>query len=75
MRGLNVVGIRRAGFKNNDLQDLKHLYRQILATRGNPVELANKIREAGEYGHSRAGQIFLKFFEEESERGCLRALA
>lgn len=73
IKGLNVIGLRRAGFTNEDLQDLKNLYRLILATRGNVVELATQVKEAGEYGHSRAGQIFLQFFEEESLRGCLRA--
>jgi UDP-N-acetylglucosamine acyltransferase len=73
VKGLNVIGIRRAGFTNEDLQDLKNLYRLILATRGNVNELAEQVKKAGEYGHSRAGQIFLKFFEEKSLRGYLRA--
>lgn len=73
VKGLNVIGIRRAGFTNEDLQDLKNLYRLIMTTRGNAVELATAVRKAGEYGHSRAGQLFLNFFEEESLRGYLRA--
>lgn len=73
VKGLNIVGIRRAGFVNADLQDLKNLYRLIMATRGNAADLARKVKEAGEHGHSRAGQIFLRFFEEESLRGYLRA--
>ncbi len=72
IKGLNLVGIRRAGFGQDDLQDLKKLYHLVLATRGNVVELAAQVRQANEYGHSRAGQIFLRFFEEESLRGCLR---
>lgn len=73
VKGLNIIGIRRAGFTNEDLQDLKNLYRLIMSTRGNAAELAKEVRQAGEYGHSRAGQIFLKFFEEDSLRGYLRA--
>ena len=73
LRGLNVVGIRRAGFNNKDLQDLKQLYRLIMSTRGNAAELAAEVRQQNEYGHSRAGQIFLKFFEQKSDRGYLRA--
>ncbi len=72
IKGLNIVGIRRAGYTNEDLQDLKKLYHLILATRGNPLVLAEQVRKNGEYGHSRAGQIFLKFFEKESLRGCIR---
>jgi len=71
--GLNIIGIKRAGFTQTDLQDLKALYRLILATRGNATELAAKIRAEGEYGNTRAGNIFLSFFEEESQRGYLRA--
>ncbi len=74
LHGLNVVGLRRAGFTNEDLQDLKHLYRLILATPGNPVDLAAKIRDSKAHGQTSAGQLFLKFFEEESKRGFLRAL-
>ena len=73
IHGLNIVGLRRAGYTNEDLRDLKNLYRRLLATPGNPVELAKAVRDEGEYGSSRAGQIFLKFFEEESLRGYLRA--
>lgn len=73
VKGLNIVGIRRAGYNNEDLQDLKQLYRRIMTTRGNAAELAAHVRSEGKLGHTRAGQLFLKFFEEESERGYLRA--
>lgn len=72
IKGLNIIGLRRAGYSSSDVQDLKKLYHLILAARGNPVELAEQVRKEGEYGHSRAGQIFLKFFEEESLRGFVR---
>jgi UDP-N-acetylglucosamine acyltransferase len=72
IKGLNIIGLRRAGYTSSDVQDLKKLYHLILATRGNPVELAAQVRKDGEYGHSRAGQIFLRFFEEESLRGYTR---
>lgn len=72
LHGLNIVGLRRANYTTEDTRDLKNLYRQILATPGNPVEHAKAIREHGEHGLSRAGQVFLKFFEEESLRGYLR---
>lgn len=73
VKGLNIVGIRRAGYGNEDLQDLKQLYRLIMATRGNAAELAAEVREKQLAGHTRAGQLFLQFFEEESQRGYLRA--
>lgn len=73
VHGFNVVGLRRANYTGEDLRDLKNLYRRIMATRGNAADLARAVREEGEHGHSRAGQLFLKFFEEESLRGYLRA--
>lgn len=72
IHGLNSVGLRRANYTNEDLRDLKNLYRRILATPGNPTELAKAVREEGKHGFSPAGQVFLKFFEEESLRGYLR---
>lgn len=73
LKGLNVIGLRRAGFGASDVKDLKALYQRIIATRGNPLALVKAVREEGELGHSAAGQIFLAFFEEKSERGYLRA--
>lgn len=72
IHGLNIVGLRRANYTNEDLRDLKNLYRRILATPGNPAELAKTVREEGVHGLTQAGQVFLKFFEEESSRGYLR---
>lgn len=73
VKGLNIIGIRRAGYHNEDLQDLKRLYRRIMTTRGNAQALAAEVRAEGKLGHTRAGQLFLSFFEEESKRGYLRA--
>ncbi|PHQ78585.1 MAG: acyl-[acyl-carrier-protein]--UDP-N-acetylglucosamine O-acyltransferase [Coxiella sp. (in: Bacteria)] len=73
VKGLNVIGMKRAGFTHSDLQDLKNLYRLIMAARGNAADLAAKVRSEGQHGQSRAGQIFLAFFEEASTRGYLRA--
>lgn len=75
VKGLNIVGIRRAGFTHEDLQDLKHLYRHIMATRGNAQELAEAVRKEGKIGQTRAGKIFLDFFAQDSQRGYLRAFS
>ena len=69
VRGLNVVGMSRAGFDRAQRSDVKaafnHLYRS-------GMNLSQALESAGEIGWGREGAQFIEFFKAESKKGICR---
>lgn len=61
--GLNLVGLRRAGFGQEEISDLKRCYRAVLFGGGNPKRKAAEAKEGGRCGTTAPGTAFLTFFE------------
>lgn len=70
VHGLNLIGIKRRGFGQEEINDLKHCYREILASPGNPYEKAKKMQEAG-IAKTYLGKTFVTFFETRGKKGCV----
>ena len=70
--GLNLIGLRRAGFTQNEIADLKRCYRAVLAGGGNMRHKAAEATREHEFGTTSAGVRFLSFFEGGS-RGFVQA--
>jgi len=71
--GLNVVGLRRRGFKAPVVAEIKRAYRETCRTIGNQRELAAAALTGGSYATAEARR-FLEFFAG-GRRGFLRARA
>ncbi len=69
--GLNVVGLRRRGFKTAVVSEIKRAYREVCRSAGNPRELAAAALASGTYASDEARR-FLDFFAG-GKRGFLRA--
>lgn len=61
--GLNVVGLRRAGFDRGEIADLKRCYRAVFTGRGNFRKKAEEAMREHEFGTTVTGMRFLNFFE------------
>lgn len=70
--GLNMVGLRRAGFERSDIADLKKCYRAVYFGGGNLKKKAAEVVSAGEFGLSTIGVEFLEFFEH-GKRGFVQS--
>jgi len=60
--GLNLVGLRRGGFKRNEIADLKQTYRAVYRDGSRVRKQAAEILNEGSYGVTGVGKDFLKFF-------------
>jgi UDP-N-acetylglucosamine acyltransferase len=69
--GLNRIGLRRRGFPAATLSELKHAFRTIYGTPGNPVKHAAAALTSGVFLTPEAHQ-FLAFFASGSRRGFAR---
>ena len=69
--GLNIVGLRRRGFKAPVVGEIKRAYREVCRSAGNPRELAAAALASGAYASDEARR-FLDFFAG-GKRGFLRA--
>jgi UDP-N-acetylglucosamine acyltransferase len=65
--GLNVVGLRRAGFSVEDRMGLKRLYRALFRSGRN---LRPALEEAQQLATGAAGKAFLKFISEAKRGVC-----
>jgi UDP-N-acetylglucosamine acyltransferase len=66
--GLNRVGLRRRGFAAATLSELKHAYREVYGSAGNPAKQAAAALSSGVFRTPEA-QRFLTFFASGSKRG------
>jgi len=67
--GLNVIGLRRAGFTDDDVMQLKEAYRVIFRS---GLPLAEIMGTLGQRFHSGPATAFLEFFENCGQRGFIR---
>lgn len=65
--GLNVVGMRRAGFSMEDRMELKRLYHALFRSDQN---IRPALEEAQQLATSAAGRAFLKFISEAKRGVC-----
>ncbi|MGZ0654253.1 acyl-ACP--UDP-N-acetylglucosamine O-acyltransferase [Coraliomargarita sp. W4R53] len=61
--GLNLVGLRRGGFEQREIKDLKRCYRAVFFGGGNLKKKAEEAARETEFGTTPAGARFLSFFE------------
>lgn len=72
VRSLNIIGMQRRGFSEEDEKALKFVYRKLFLDKtSNLQEALHTVKEDAKYGgHPLVHQVIR--FMEESERGCLR---
>ncbi|WPJ95212.1 acyl-ACP--UDP-N-acetylglucosamine O-acyltransferase [Coraliomargarita algicola] len=68
--GLNLVGLRRAGFEQREIKDLKRCYRAVFFGGGNLKKKAAEAARETEFGTTPAGARFLSFFDS-GKRGFI----
>jgi UDP-N-acetylglucosamine acyltransferase len=61
--GLNLVGLKRSGFEQREIRDLKRCYRAVFFGGGNFRRKAEAAARETEFGVTPAGARFLSFFE------------
>ena len=70
--GLNLVGLKRHGFEQREISDLKRCYRAVFFGGGNLREKAAVAAREHEFGITAVGARFLSFFEKGS-RGFIQS--
>lgn len=70
INGLNLIGIKRRGFGQTEVSDLKCCFKEILDSPGNPYEKAATARQSN-LAKTALGEIFLAFFEKRGKKGCI----
>lgn len=70
VNGLNLIGLKRRGFVEEDVLDLKICFRAILNSPGNPYTMAADARASG-LAKTTLGKTFLSFFEKKGKKGCV----
>lgn len=70
VHGLNLVGIKRRGFGQEEISDLKNCFRAILQTEGSAYELAAAAKKEG-LAKTDPGRTFLAFFETKGKKPCV----
>jgi len=70
--GLNLIGLRRGGFEQREIQDLKRCYRAVFFGGGNLKKKAEEAAREHEFGTTAAGARFLSFFES-GKRGFIQS--
>ena len=70
--GLNLVGLRRGGFEQREIKDLKRCYRAVFFGGGNLKKKAEEAARETEFGYTPAGARFLSFFER-GKRGFIQS--
>jgi UDP-N-acetylglucosamine acyltransferase len=70
--GLNLVGLRRGGFEQREIADLKRCYRAVFFGGGNLRKKAEEAARETEFGITPAGARFLSFFET-GKRGFIQS--
>lgn len=70
--GLNLVGLKRGGFEQGEIRDLKRCYRAVFFGGGNLRRKAEAAARETEFGLTPAGARFLSFFEG-GKRGFIQS--
>lgn len=70
--GLNLVGLKRGGFEQREIRDLKRCYRAVFFGGGNLRRKAEEAARETEFGVTAAGARFLSFFER-GKRGFIQS--
>lgn len=70
--GLNLLGLRRGGFEQREIKDLKRCYRAVFFGGGNLKKKAEEAARETEFGTTPAGARFLSFFES-GQRGFIQS--
>ena len=70
--GLNLIGLKRAGFNPSEIADLKRCYRAVFFGGGNLKKKAEVAASDGACGTTEVGSRFLKFFES-GKRGFVQS--
>lgn len=71
--GLNLVGLKRGGFEQREIRDLKRCYRAVFSGGGNFKKKAAEAARETEFGVTPAGARFLSFFEG-GKRGFIQSI-
>lgn len=71
IHGLNVIGIKRRGFGQAEISDLKTCFQAVLNFPGNPYLNAQRVGEEGLI-KTVLGERFLAFFETRGKKGCVQ---
>lgn len=72
VRGINAIGIKRRGFAQAAIGDLKNCIQYVLCEPGNPYLKAKQAWEKS-MGTSELGKTFLNFFETPGKKGCIHS--
>lgn len=67
--GINIVGLRRRGFSNTDIEEIHNIYRILMESNLMVTEACNQIRE--QLPESRHKQVILDFIAN-SKRGIIK---
>ena len=70
--GLNLIGLRRNGFSQNEIKDLKCCYKTVFSREGNLKQKAREAAGESELGTTEPGACFLNFFET-GQRGFIQS--
>ena len=71
--GLNLIGLRRAGFDRDQIADIKKCYKAVLFGGGNVKAKASSVLQNSESGSTQVGLEFLEFFKE-TKRGFIQSV-
>lgn len=70
VNGLNLIGVKRRGFGQAEVSDLKCCFKEVLDSPGNPYIKALAAQNVG-LAKTALGRIFLAFFEKRGKKGCI----
>lgn len=68
LKGVNVIGMRRASLPKEDINEIRRLYREIYRSRQPMTKSIERVRASVT---TPSGQLFLAFFDEPSKRGVI----
>lgn len=71
VHGLNLIGIKRRGFGQTEISDLKNCFQIVLNQPGSPYINAQRAKEDGTVS-TVLGKTFLDFFETKGKKGCVQ---
>ena len=70
--GLNLIVLRRGGYEQREITDLKRCYRAVFCGGGNLKKKAEEAARETEFGLTAPGARFLSFFES-GQRGFIQS--
>ena len=69
LAGVNIVGMRRRGFTNDDIQNVRRAYKALFAEEGTLRERVNQV--AQEFSDSAPVQMIVAFLREGGDRNVV----